>query len=171
MKSPLCSPIRPWLLLALLGLPVAQADFTLETRVTPIPGAFRYEITVHNNDPSELALVSFSDAPLSDPWIDSTLETPVGFLASYDGGLGFVDFLADTGSFFSGSDITGFRFESLADPSLFFTQVEALDLQGNIVAGTVDLTVVPETGTTGAALLVIGVVATSLRRRRQTSQS
>lgn len=171
MKSLLRFPSRPWLLLALLGLPVAQADFTLETRVTPIPGAFRYEITVHNDEPLELALVTFSDAPLNDPWIASTLTAPLGFLASYDGGLGFVDFLADSGSFLSGSDVTGFRFESFADPTLFFTQVEALDVQGNLVEGTVDLTVVPETGTAGAALLVTGAVLTHLRRRRTATRS
>lgn len=171
MKSPLRFTTRSGLLLALIGLPVAQAGFTLETRVTPVPGAFRYEITVHNDEPLELALVSFNDAPLNDPIIASTLSAPLGFLASYDGGLGFVDFLADSGSFLSGSDVTGFRFESLADPTLFFTQVEALDVQGNLVPGTVDLTVVPETGTAGAALLVTGAVVTHLRRRRTANLS
>ena len=64
--------------------------------------------------------------PLGDPLITPSLLTPVGFLASYDSGLGFVDFLADSDLFGAGTTKSGFSLQSSADGSVNFTIFEAL---------------------------------------------
>lgn len=136
---------------ALLGATSLEAQVSVDTTVTPLAGTFRYDISVSNNALEDLAIVSITDAPLNDPFIGITLTTPVGFLGSYDSGLGFVDLLADTASFSVGATVGGFSFESLSGPASFFTQFEALGVTGNSFPGTLNVTIVPESGTVGAA--------------------
>lgn len=52
--------------------------------VTPIPGAFHYEVSVTNTELVDLWLVSITDAPLVAPLIGETLVVPAGFIGVYD---------------------------------------------------------------------------------------
>lgn len=159
------TPARVLALLGLLGSPVVHAQLTLDATVTAIPGSFLYDITITNNDPDEYLIVSFTDAPLGDPLIAPSLTSPAGFLSSYDDGLGFVDFLADSASFLPGGTVGGFMFESLADPRTFFTQFEAQSFNGT-VTGLVKTALVPEPGTVAAGGAVALLLAGAAIRRR-----
>src|SRR5262245_34357450 len=108
-------------LTALLGATRLEAQVSVDTRVTPRGGSFRYDISVSNNASEDLAVVSILDAPLNDPLIGGSLFTPAGFLGSYDSGLGFVDLLSDTDVFSVGRTVGGFSFQSQSAPNSFFT--------------------------------------------------
>lgn len=129
-----------------LASSAVSAQTSVDILVTPLGGSFRYEVTIGNAGTDDLALVSLIDAPLGDPLIDPTLIAPAGFLASYDSGLGFVDFLEDSNSFAAGTSVGGFRFESLAGPT-YFTMFEALTILGTPEAGSTTITVIPEPST------------------------
>jgi hypothetical protein len=143
--------IQGCLLLALaLTTPTASAVI-VDMLVTPLGGSYRYEVSVNNDEVVDLAIVSIIDAPLGDPLIDPTLTTPAGFLGSYDDGLGFVDFLADTDGFLAGTTVGGFRFESLSAPGTFFTTFTALSVAGDEFTGPINVrtnAAVPDTGGT-----------------------
>jgi len=120
-----------------------QAAVMVRGTVTPIAGAFRYTFEVENTGPGDFVLVSLVDAPLADPLIAPTMTTPAGFLGSYDGVLGIVDFIEGTMLFAAGTTRSGFRFDSLAGPGTAFTLFEALDTQGGMVTGTVQFVAAP----------------------------
>jgi hypothetical protein len=120
-------------------------------------GVFRYDLTIDNPGPEDLVIVSITDAPLNDPLIAPTLTAPAGFLASYDPGLGFIDAIEATSLFAAGSLVTGFSFESAADPGVFFTAFEAYSDLGDHFAGTINRTGgnppgVPDSASTGVLL-------------------
>jgi hypothetical protein len=110
----------------------------LELVITPLIGSFQYDVTVRNNSLVDLALVTIIDAPIADPLIDPSLTAPVGFLALYDSGLGFIDFLEDTSTFGAGQTVTGFRFNSgfLPGPSRY-TTFDTLDVNGGSFRGSI----------------------------------
>jgi hypothetical protein len=139
-----------------------HAQLSVEAIVTPLNGSFQYDITVSNNGFEDVAIVSFTDAPLFDPLIGPSLIAPAGFLGSYDPGLGFVDLLADTGIFGMGTSVGGFSFQSLAPPGVNFTAFQALGVNGTSFSGS---TVIPETHTSLAAVGVVGCVLWALYRR------
>lgn len=183
MDSPPIPPMPPgpgrssraaFLLLAgvplLGGALAANAQVTVDALVTPLGGSTRYEITIGNNTLADLAIVSLTDAPPGDSLIGSTLVAPSGFLASYDGGLGIVDFLADTGSFSPGSSVAGFVFESHFGVDSFFSVFAAIDIFGVPYSGNVHITQgspVPEPGMTLAGLGVVGCLLWQGARRRR----
>jgi hypothetical protein len=144
----------------------AHADVFIDAIVTPLGSSFRYEFSISNNEAEDLALVSIVDVPLGDALIGTSLITPTGFLSSYDGGLGIVDFLSDAELFAAGLTLGGFSFESLTGPGAFFTKFEALSLGGTSFAGAVRSTVVPDAGSTLAALGLAACALTPLIRRR-----
>ncbi|MCC6233693.1 MAG: hypothetical protein IT580_13670 [Verrucomicrobiales bacterium] len=151
-----------------LGLSLtARAQFDLIARVTPTGSLFHYDISVANPGPEDLLVVTFLDAPTFDPFIGSTLTAPGGFQTSYDGPLGFVDFLADTEVFGAGSLLAGFSFDSLGGPQTFFQQVEGLSALGTTTAGRVTVQVVPETSTVLAAGALGLILAGSVWQRRR----
>jgi len=147
--------MRNWVRLPLLILVAAllvpttgaQAAIFVRATVTPLGGSFRYVFEVENTGPDDFVIVSIVDAPVADPLIDPTLTTPAGFLGSYDGGLGIVDFIEDADLFATGTTHGGFRFDSLAGPSGAFGSFEALTTSGALVSGSVQLTVVNPPGT------------------------
>ena len=148
--------LRGALLTAALALLTSPARALLvEATVDDVGGVFHYAFTVTNNDPDDYAIVSLVDAPIGDPLIAASLTPPVGFLAIYDSGAGFVDFLEDTQLFASGTVVGVFTFDSLFDLSLHFQSFEALTTQGTRVSGTVTITSVPEPA--GLALIALGL--------------
>lgn len=138
----------------------AEATLTVEATVTPLAGSFLYEYSIANSGPDDVVLVSIVDAPLGDPLIDPTLTAPVGYLASYDDGLGIVDFLEDTGLFAIGTATSGFSFESLAAPAPgVLRSFEAFEFDGDFLAGDVQTTIIPEPSTLAGVAGMCGVCA------------
>lgn len=150
-----------------LVTPWSQAQVTLDAIVTLRPDAVRYDLTVHNATAEDLVLISLLDGPLGDARIGMTLSAPAGFLDNYDPGLGIVDFLGDSEVFGAGTTLTGFSFETSAMAGPGFEFFEALSTQGTLLRGDLNVTVVPESGTVLASLVLLGgVVGQTLRRRR-----
>ena len=122
------------ILAAALFAPAVQALPFVTRTVTPLGGGiFQFDFSIFNSGPEDILVLTFTDAPiadvlnpLGDPLITPNLVTPVGFLASYDSGLGYVDFLADSDIFGAGTTKNGFSLESSADGSANFKVFEAL---------------------------------------------
>ncbi len=144
----------------------APAQVQVAARVTPLTAGFRYDLSVKNLGPEEVALVSLLDAPFADILLQMSLIAPPGFMASYDDGLGIVDFLGDTQGFLSGITVEGFSFETAAAPDEFFTRFEALDIQGNSAAGMVETVVLPEATTVVGGLALAAVLTAQAWRNR-----
>ena len=132
------------LLVALLvSSTAAKAAILVRAAVTPLVGKFRYDFEVENTGPDDHVIVSIVDAPLADVLIPPSLTAPTGFLASYDPGLGIVDFLEDTGLFAAGTTVGLFTFESTTGPNSGFGAFEALSVAGVLTMGSVESTVLP----------------------------
>ena len=141
---------------------VAHAGLIVESAVSG-GGPFHYEFSIENSGPEEFAILSLN-APTFDPLIAASLVVPMGFLGSYDSGLGIVDFLEDTALFSVGPKLSGFGFDSAAGPvSSFFDVFTALDSNGNELTGQVAH--IPEP-TTLALIVLGGVVLTRVRGQR-----
>ncbi len=138
--------------------------------VRPSGGAFHYEISIANTGPEDVALVTFTDAPLGDPLIGPSLSAPAGYVASYDGGQGFLDFLGLASDLLGGTQAGPFRFDSLAGPGTAFGAFESTDVAGLPSRGTVDLTVIPEPVLGGTAL-ALGLLGSALVCRRRSPQT
>lgn len=153
--------------------PTAPAQIFVDALTTPLGGSVRYDIRVRNEAAEELAIVSLLDGPVADPLIGSTLIAPLGFQASYDSGLGIVDLLGDTLTFGPGTITAGFYFQSLALPGTAFHTFEALDIQGNLYSGRIQLTpadvVVPEARTTLAGLGLASLALIQVVRNRRSN--
>ncbi|MBL9139793.1 MAG: hypothetical protein JNK85_28240 [Verrucomicrobiales bacterium] len=161
---------------ALAVAPASPGQVFVEALVTSLGSSIRYDITVDNQALEDLAIVSIIDAPSADPLIDDTLAVPSGFLGSYDGGLGFVDFIGDTEVFGAGIQTGGFHFESLVFPGAFFRKFEALGVFGTLYSGSIRISpesvIVPESGTTIAAAAMGGLILVhAVRRARARCQS
>lgn len=157
--------------LLLLADRVALGSLVVSANVTPLSGSYRYEFTITNtlltSPDDDVVVISIVDAPMGDPLIGPSLETPPGFLALYDSGLGIVDFLEDTSNFAAGTTTSGFRFESLAAPgSGFFSTFEAFTVGGDFLTGNVQTQVVPEPGSCLVFGLVLGIGVLGQRMRR-----
>ncbi len=126
------------------------------------PGTFLYRVSLTNNSPNELVVVSLLNGPASDSLITPSLTAPSGFLASYDSGSGIVDLLEDSSSFSIGGTFGEFTFVSAAAPNTAFTMFEATDSIGGTISGATNL--VPEPTSTG--LIALALLPSILRRRR-----
>jgi Domain of unknown function (DUF4331) len=139
----------------------AAAMLIVEAVVTPVGGSFEYAVHVDNGLADDVVIVSFVDAPVGDPLIEGTLAAPAGFLASYDDGLGFVDLFEDSAFFAAGTDVAGFSWTSSAAPGPgVFESFEALTALGDLVSGSVLVTLVPEPR--AELLLGIGLLGLAL---------
>ena len=159
----LCLP-----LVLLLSTAAARAVM-VDIIVTPQIGSFLYEVSVHNDEAEDLAIVTITDAPLGDPLVDPSLTAPAGFFGSYDGGFGFIDLLPVIDVFPAGLTVSGFSFESLSGPGANFTTFEALGIFGNFFSGDINVRVVDAVPDSGSTLLMAGLGFLSLvvARRRQ----
>jgi hypothetical protein len=126
------------------------------------PGAYLYTVSLTNNSPNELVVVSLLDGPTTDLLITPSFTKPSGFLGSYDSGSGIVDFLEDSSSFTVGGTFGNFTFVSAAAPNTAFTMFEATDSLGGTISGTTNL--IPEPASTG--LIALALLPTIIRRRR-----
>ena len=136
---------------------VVYADLIVDATVSPILGGFHFGYSITNNESVDVAIVSIV-GPVGDPLIGPTLTAPNGFLASYDSGLGFIDFLENTSSFLSGTTTSGFGFDSASPPGP--TTFSALTVTGGRLEGLTEAPVgvpVPEPGI--IILLMAGVSA------------
>lgn len=132
---------------------------------TPLVGKYQYDFSIFNNSFEDVVVVNINDAP-NDPLIDSTLVAPPGFLADYDAGVLIVSFLSDTDLFAVGNTYDGFSFQSLAAPGANFTTFDALTINGNTLAGDVNLiSRVPESGNT-LLTASLGFLALALARKK-----
>ncbi len=124
----------------LIASGIAHAALDVSAVVSPAGGGlFYYTFTIQNTGPDDVAIVSV-DAPINDTFIDPSLTFPVGFLASYDPLLGFVDFLEDTDLFASGTIVDSFAFDSASGPTAgSFQKFEALTVNGDKITGNVSL--------------------------------
>lgn len=113
-------------LCAFMAPSVARANLTVDALVTPLGGGvFHYEFSITNINHADLFLVTVTDAPLGDQRISDTLFAPQGFLASYDPGLGLLDFVGDSTPNFPIGKTDGFGFDSTFGPAANFTSFEA----------------------------------------------
>lgn len=150
---------------AIAAAPNAGAALHVDLSSTPIhDGQFRHAVTITNAGTEDVALVSLIDAPLDDPAIGSSFETPPGFEAAYDAGFGLlngiIDFFPALGSsdtFAAGSSLGGFVFLSSSAPPEAFTEFEALTVLGEILRGTVRFADQPAVSDQGASLLLVGI--------------
>ena len=114
--------------------PPPPADVVVEAQVTAINGGFLYSYMVTNNTDRELVIISI-EVP-SDPAAVANLTAPAGFAASFDSGLGVVDFVMDTSTFSGMSTVGSFTLESpLGAGPVNFT---ALDMDGGELTGTTE---------------------------------
>lgn len=147
-----------------------EAAVLVSGTVRPLGGAFQYEISIANTGPEDVALVTLTDAPLGDPLIGPSLTAPAGYVASYDGGLGFLDFLGLVSDLLGGTKAGPFQFDSLAGPGTAFGAFESMDVAGLPTRGTVNLTVVPEPAIGGTAI-ALGLLGSALVCRRRSPQT
>jgi hypothetical protein len=152
------------------GMSLNAASLSLFGTVTSLGGSFFYELQIANAGPDDFAIVSIIDAPTADPLIAGSLTTPAGFLGSYDGGVGFIDFLEDTDLFAAGTTTSGFSFESLAGPVGAFAAFEGLTTQGGFTTGGITWATrsIPEPpeGLIPTLVIGFGFVAASRAMRR-----
>jgi MYXO-CTERM domain-containing protein len=148
----------------LLALAQPARALLVDATVEPLgTGGFRWQITIENDGLDDVAIVSLLGGPLDDAAVEPSLAAPAGFLALYDPALGIVDFLEDTALFAAGLTLGGFGFDSAAGPEAFGT-FEALTVAGDLVAGDVAITLIPEPHS--AALVALGLGALLARARR-----
>jgi hypothetical protein len=154
------------------GSGVHAADLSLSGTVTPLGASFLYELEIANAGPDDYSIVSIIDAPLNEMLIGNTLTTPAGFIGSYDGGLGIIDFLEDTQFFAAGTVFDGFSFQSAVGPALAFATFSALTTQGATASGDVtwEVRAVPEPSAGLTPVLALGLAFAAWSRRVERSR-
>jgi len=127
---------------SLFAITVAGAQVVVTPAISSAAGITTFDYSITNNTLTDLVIVSISVPAIPGAVFD--LAAPVGFLTSFDSGVGIVDFIADTESFGAGATQSGFLFSSRfpAGPAAF----TALDAAGTEITGSTVSAVVPEPG-------------------------
>lgn len=140
----------------------AHAQVAVTPAITTAAGISTFDYTIDNATANDLAIVSISVPAIPGAVFD--LTTPAGFLASFDSGTGFVDFLADTSSFTAGSSLSGFKFSSAFKPGP--STFSALDVLGSSFSGPTTSAAVPEpTSAVWLSLLALSGLSHLFARR------
>ena len=145
---------------ALFSAGAARAQVTLMPTITPNGALFNYSYSVTDFNATDLAIVNINSLPMV-PSAATNLMAPVGFMISFDPGVGIVSFLGD---FMPGTPVSGFSFDSTFGPGT--VNFDAEDNNGVMSTGTT-LAPVPEASTLvslGAGVLLLSFCA--MRRRR-----
>lgn len=145
--------------------PVARGDLFVDLTPSMLGGGlYRYEASVNNTGPKDIAIVSLVDAPANDPLIASTLFAPTSFSTSYDAALGIIDLLPDF-AFSVGTITSGFSFQTANGPGSFLNLFEALTIDGDLITGRIRYRTpgVPDGGGCLTALL-LGIATLGLSR-------
>ena len=149
----------------------ASAQVTVNPAISTAAGVSTFDYTIDNGTANDLAIVSIAVPALPGAVFD--LVTPAGFLASFDSGTGFVDFLADSSSFSAGSSLSGFKYSSTFEPGQ--STFSALDVLGSPFSGPTVAAAVPEPGA-AAWLGLLGLtgltgIARALTPRRRSTHA
>ena len=156
-----------WCLAMAFIAPVTRADLFLDLTPTALGGGlYRYEASVENTGPTDIAIVSLVDAPANDSLIGSSLFAPSGYSTSYDSTLGIIDLLPDI-AFSVGTLIDGFGFQTTTAPGSLLNLFEALTIDGDPISGRIRYRTsgVPDGGPWLPALL-LGAATIGLARQR-----
>ncbi|MBI3886360.1 MAG: PEP-CTERM sorting domain-containing protein [Opitutae bacterium] len=153
---PICSRLTGLLALALLLLPAARAQFTVQSTVTPGAGTFHYDYTISNQTATDVSSVTLEGLPLGASTV-LNLTAPATFVAFFDTGLGLLTFQEGSASFTAGSTVSGFGFDSSFGPGT--SAFSAVDINGGSLSGST-LSAVPEPATNAliGAVLALGFV-------------
>ncbi|HZO92119.1 MAG TPA: PEP-CTERM sorting domain-containing protein [Chthonomonadaceae bacterium] len=133
--------------------------------VTFANGLYHYDYSIFNDTAEELAIVSIGVLPGPNTVLNPT--APTGYQASYDSGLGIVDFLPELGAggFDPGSTVNGFLFDSPIPPGQ--SSFSALTASGVPIMGITQAPV-PEPQSLALLGAAAAVSTVALRRRRPT---
>ncbi len=149
--------------------PAGSPPQVLVTPTVTFDGSvYTYSYSVMNGSPNTLAIVSFGAMPAASFTVQN-LTAPMGFLATYDSGNGFVSFLEDNNpatlqTFAPGSTVSAFTLTSTFAPGA--TTFEALDIFGNTYTG-VTVAPIPEPGVLALCLLALPAFVLLFPRRRK----
>jgi hypothetical protein len=134
----------------------AWGQVDLSAVVTPIGGGmFHYDYTITNNLATDVLIVSLNVPP--DPSAVINLMFPTDYIAVFDPGLGFVDFVEDAQPFAAGTGVAGFAFDSAFGPGT-----------AGFSAFDVGLTTAPVPEPTTALLAAVAALSVVGRRRGKT---
>lgn len=172
------APRRGWRTLCLATICLAAgwlgsaANVSAQVLVTPTVtfngSVYTYSYSVMNGSANTLAIISFGATPASTFTVQN-LSAPMGFLATYDSGNGFLSFLEDSSpatpqTFAPGSTVAPFTFTSTFAPGA--TTFQALDIFGNSFTGVTQAPV-PEPGALALCLLGVPAFVVFFQRRRK----
>lgn len=170
--------------LCTLALPIAARAQSTVNPITVNPtvsalngGLYHYNYTVTNGSVFDLSLVTISTIPttFSQGAAVQNLVAPAGFTATFDPGLGLLDFAENTQPFTAGTTVSGFAFDSAYAPGASTFEALALPGGGSVTfdGTTLAPAPVPEAGTaTGLGLgLLPGLIVLGLRRRRSAASA
>ncbi len=172
--------------LCALGLPISAHAQSTVNPITVNPtvsalngGLYHYNYTVTNGSVFDLSLVTISTiaTTFSQGAAVQNLVAPTGFTATFDSGLGLLDFAENTQPFTAGTTVSGFAFDSAYAPGASTFEALALPEGGSVTfdGTTLAPAPVPEAGTaTGLGLglgLLLGLIGLGLRRRRSAASA
>ena len=148
----------------------AHAQVVTPTVTTLAGGIYHYDYSIMNTGTTDLFDVSIHVHPGANQVF--SVMAPIGFTASYDSGLGLVDFLENTNSFATGQAISGFTYDSSLAPKSSTFDANFAPTSGGITttSGSTLAATVPEGSSLPllcSGLGALGVLVFKSKRRRE----